>query len=398
MTASRSASQRSEGQTFLVGPTLYLRGIESDDATSGVAWYPSSYPIPPDILEERLKESVPDDARNAKYRLVACRRSDDLAVGSVGFQIDGGRTADFTVYTNPVYPETTRGEIAAELIRLMVPYLLIERDVMAVWFETATGLPLIGETAVAVGMRKAYRLREAFFVNGVRRDHVCYEMLHPRWVERLGMPEAAVEGEVEREMRSPAPRIFPVLEGDPPANALLVGERVYLRAVVDDDADEFIYWSSREPETFHDNGRPMRSPISFVGFHRKLAEEDPPEWVRFAICLRENDEVIGSNGIDGIDLVHGTAETETELVRADFRGGGYGTEAKHLLLSYAFETLGLHMVRSFAWQINKRSAAALRKQGYRDAGSVSWSGQKDGELIGDYVFDLLAAEWQAARK
>jgi RimJ/RimL family protein N-acetyltransferase len=256
----------------------------------------------------------------------------------------------------------------------------------------------VEEAILAAGMHKGYRLREALFVNGTRRDQVCYEMLHPRWVERLGAREASVEGDIEREVRSPAPRAFSVLDGDPPANAFLVGERVYLRAVVDDDADEFIYWSNREPETFFDNGRPLRSPIATSEFHRKLAEEEPPDWVRFAICLRENDEIIGSNGIDGIDLIHGTAETETELFRAEYRGGGYGTEAKHLLLFYAFETLGLHMVRSFVWSFNTRSAAALRKQGYRDAGSLVWTGQKDGELVGDNVFDLLASEWQAARK
>lgn len=398
MNRQRSASPRSEGQTFLVGPTLYLRGIETDDMAHNVAWYPSPYPIPPDILEERLKESIPDDARNAKYRLVACRRGDDVPVGSVQFRIDGGRTADFTVYAHPLYPETTRDQIAAELIRMMVPYLLFERDLMVVWFETVAGSSIVEDAVADAGMHKGSRLREALFVNGVRRDQVCYEILHPRWVERLGMREAAVEGEVEREVRSPAPSAFPILNEEPPANALLVGERVYLRAVVDDDADEMIYWANREPETFHDNGRPIRSPISFTQFHRKLAEDEAPEWVRFAICLRENDEVIGSNGIDGIDLIHGTAETETELVRADYRGGGYGTEAKHLLLSYAFETLGLHMVRSYVWSFNTRSAAALRKQGYRDAGSLVWSGQKNGELVGDFIFDLLASEWQAARR
>jgi RimJ/RimL family protein N-acetyltransferase len=178
----------------------------------------------------------------------------------------------------------------------------------------------------------------------------------------------------------------------------MVGERVYLRAVEDDDAKTFAAASRREPETFFDNGRPMRSSISVKKLHRKLAEETPPEWIRFAICLRENDQVIGSNGLSEVDPVHRTAETETEIFRSEYRGGGYGTEAKHLMLAYAFERLGLHMVRSYVWQPNTRSAAALRKQGYRVAGTVAWSGQKNGELIGDDVFDLLASEWQAARQ
>jgi ribosomal-protein-alanine N-acetyltransferase len=349
-------------------------------------------------LEERLKEEVPKNARKTEYRLLACRRRDDVAVGSVWYRAEGWRWADASVHANPVLAAETRAAIKAELVGLLIPYLVMERDLISVWFETEAGESVVEAAAAEIGMRKAFRLREALLVNGERRDQVCYEALHPVWTARLGTPPDAAEGPVEREVRSPAPRSFPVVEGDPPRGAVMIGERVYLRAVEEEDAKEFAHRSRREPETFFDNGRPVRSPIAIASFHMKLAKKDPPDWVRFAICLRETGEVIGSNGLDGIDLVHRTAETETEIVRPEYRGSGYGTEAKHLLLAYAFERLGLHMVRSYVWQPNTRSAAALRKQGYRDAGTVAWSGQKNGELIGDNVFDLLASEWQAARR
>ena len=267
--SSRSTSRRSEGQTFLVGSTLYLRGIENDDTKLATAWFPSRYPLAPDILEERLKESVSDDAKDSSYRLVACRRDDDMPVGSAAFQIMDGRTAEFSVFTNPHLLESVRGEIAAELIGLMVPYLLMERDLMVVWFETGAGIPAIAHAVADAGMYKAYRLREALLIRGQRYDQVCYEIVHPAWVARLGSPAIVAEGEVAREVRSPAPRVFPQIAGDPPENATMVGERVYIRAIVDDDADEFAYWTAREPETFFDNGRPMRSPVSVAGFHRK---------------------------------------------------------------------------------------------------------------------------------
>jgi RimJ/RimL family protein N-acetyltransferase len=329
--------------------------------------------------------------------LIACRRSDDVAVGSVWFRAEGWRWADAAVHANPALAAETRAAIKAELLGLLIPYLVMERDLITVWFETASGEAAVEAAAAEIGMRKAFRLREALLVEGDRRDQICYEAIHPTWAARLGMPPEATEGSVERETRAPAPRTFPIVDGDPPRGAVMIGGRIYLRAVEEEDAEEFAHRSRREPETFFDNGRPIRSPISFASFHKKLAEEDPPDWARFAICLRETDEVIGSNGLDGIDLVHRTAETETEIIRPEYRGSGYGTEAKHLLLAYAFERLGLHMVRSYVWQPNTRSAAALRKQGYRDAGAIAWSGQKNGELIGDNVFDLLASEWQAAR-
>jgi RimJ/RimL family protein N-acetyltransferase len=280
----------------------------------------------------------------------------------------------------------------------VIPYLLMERELFSVWFDTEAGETAVEATAAEIGMRRAYRLREAYMIDGRRTDQLCYEALHPAWVARLGMPPAGEDGPVEREVRSPAPRAFPVPDGDLPRGAVAIGDRVYLRAVEEDDAKVFADLSRRESETFFDNGRPVRSPVSVADFHTKLAEEDPPEWIRFAICLRANDDVIGANGLSDIDWIHRTAETETEILRPEYRGGGYGTEAKHLMLAYAFERLGLHAVRSYVWQPNGRSAAALRKQGYRDAGMVAWTGQKDGDLVGDYVFDLLASEWQVARR
>ena len=95
---------------------------------------------------------------------------------------------------------------------------------------------------------------------------------------------------------------------------------------------------------------------------------------------------------------HRAAETGTQLFRPEHRGKGYGTEAKHLLLSYAFDVLDLHIVWSMVWEENSRSRAALLKQGYREAGCVPWRGIHHGIPSGDWVFDLLASEWQAARR
>ena len=157
-------------------------------------------------------------------------------------------------------------------------------------------------------------------------------------------------------------------------------------------------WSTRETEVFHDNGRHVRSPISTAHWHRKMAEDDPPGAIRFALVAKEGDVLIGANGLLDLDWIAKTAETESEITRPEYRGAGYGTEAKHLLLEYAFERLGLHMVKSFAWTFNTRSCGALRKQGYRDAGALVWSGIKHGEFVGDNAFDLLASEWRAARR
>jgi RimJ/RimL family protein N-acetyltransferase len=115
----------------------------------------------------------------------------------------------------------------------------------------------------------------------------------------------------------------------------------------------------------------------------------------FAVCLRENDEYIGQVGLIGIDLINRFAGTGSVIVTPAYRGGGYGSEAKQLLLEYCFDRLGLHMVRASVMFQNTRSAAALRKQGYAEAGRVHWLRPLGGGFSSSVVFDLLAREWRA---
>lgn len=378
-------------EPFLTGPTLYLRGVERDDAGAAVAWDPNPFPVNAEVVLERLEEA-PTHTDRTSVRLIACRRADDQVVGSIHVESEDQRTCKLAVYASPLLGEA--GTIRAELLHIAVPWLLHEKEMMVVWVETPEDDRAVAEAAGELGMRRAYRLREACWTDGVRRDLLCYEALHPAWVERLGMPEAATEGPAERSVRSPAP---PRWTGEVPANAFAVGQRLYLRPIERADAEEMARWSAHEPESFHDTGRHIRSPITFWRWHRKTAEEDPPSWIRFAIVDKERDVVIGANGLASIDWIAKTAETETEIIRPDYRGAGYGTEAKHLLLEYGFERLGLHMVYSYVWEFNTRSRDALLKQGYRLAGRVAWTGVKHARFVDDQVFDLLAEEWRASR-
>ena len=140
------------------------------------------------------------------------------------------------------------------------------------------------------------------------------------------------------------------------------------------------------------------SSLIFAKWWGKQGEREPPEGMDFAIVLRETGEIIGENGLYAIDWVGKTAETGSYIYRPEHRGGGLGTEAKHLLLEYAFERLGLFAVWSWVLTANGRSAAALRKQGYRDAGRIDWIGVGRGEFQCALLFDLLADEWRAARR
>ena len=386
----------SAGQTFLVGDSLYLRPLELGDAARAGSWRGSPFPVPAARAEDFLKQEIPKEMERRKVRFVACRRADDAPVGAVVFEVQDWRTAS-VVPTADVALGADGSRIKAEIVRLIVPWLVEERHLTAVWVELDAGEPDTLAAAGAIGMRPAARLREAIWRNGARHDQVVYERLHAGWVERLGDPGPGIAEATEPVLARPRRAAPATRDGPVPANAIAIGERVYLRPLETEDVAAVARASREESETFFDNGRGMRSPLHLGQAVAKMGEHEPPDEIEMAVVLRDGGELIGDVGLYGIDWVHRTAETGSYLYRSAHRGAGFGSEAKHLLLAYAFDRLGLHMVRSFVWGPNTRSAAALRKQGYRDAGRLRWSSHRGGGFADEFVFDLLADEWRAGR-
>lgn len=103
-----------------------------------------------------------------------------------------------------------------------------------------------------------------------------------------------------------------------------------------------------------------------------IAEE---EWIKnhqnprkddFAvgICTLEG-TLIGTMGLHHIDHQNGTATTGSVIFDEVHRNQGFGTDAKMILLDYAFNMLGLQLIESRAFGFNGRSSAYSQKCGYK---------------------------------
>lgn len=379
-----------QGQTFLVGDRIYVRPAEVADAKYATSWTHSIFPRSTDRHETWIKEEMIKERRTTYYLVL--RKSDDVPVGSVKTQ-RWDPTTYLECHVDPLYGAQGQRWLA-EALGLMLPWLVDEqhRPAACVWLTSDDG-PAI-EAVLAAGGRQTARFRETHVRHGRRVDALVFEYLNAKWVKTLGDPN---DTEPERS-GSGEPRPVPAtvtLEGDPPKNAILVGPRVYLRPIEEKDAEIVSRASRQETETFWDNGRFLRGAIGFSTWSENLQKEEPQEWVRFAVCLRENDELIGSIGIDEVSYVDGSGESESEIHLPEYRGAGYGSEAKHLLFDYAFNRLKLHALQSYVIFANTRSAAALRKQGYTEAGRMNWNYAANGGFGNLIVFDLLATEWRA---
>lgn len=177
---------------------------------------------------------------------------------------------------------------------------------------------------------------------------------------------------------------------------VLVGERVYLRAREPADAEPLARLDAVEVDTFMYRRRFPTSPLDYQAQIREDYKARPPKGIGFAVCLRRDDTLLGMVGVVDIDWVNRNGETFSWLGPAAIRGQGYGTEAKHLLLGYCFDRLGLHVLRSDVAETNTRSAAALLKQGYRRAGVRKWQDVKGGRYIDQLLFDVTREDWLRA--
>ncbi len=93
-----------------------------------------------------------------------------------------------------------------------------------------------------------------------------------------------------------------------------------------------------------------------------------PNHKKFAIEDKATGEFIGMMDLSRINFLHRYATTGSVIGNKDYWRKGFGTDAKMLVLNYAFNTLNLKNVFSEVYDFNKRSLGALKNTGYKIVG------------------------------
>ena len=138
-----------------------------------------------------------------------------------------------------------------------------------------------------------------------------------------------------------------------------MGKRIYLRPLSKEDIPLLAVWiNDPEVNQYLKISHPMRLEDE-MKFYESLGERKND--IIFAIVLKDTDDIIGTMGLHKIDHKNGLATTGSFIGRKDLWGKGYGTEAKMLLLEYAFNTLNLRKVCSIVYDFNERSKKCLKK-------------------------------------
>jgi len=157
----------------------------------------------------------------------------------------------------------------------------------------------------------------------------------------------------------------------------LEGKKVILRPPdKEKDLEKFLKWVN-DPE--------VRQFVTvFMPYTKKQEEEwfDKKRENEVVLTVETKDgQVIGVIGLHDIKYHHRTATTGTLIGDKESQGKGFGTDAKMVLLNYAFNTLNLRKINSRAFATNQRSINYSKKCGYEVEGILKDEVFVDGKYI-----------------
>lgn len=94
-----------------------------------------------------------------------------------------------------------------------------------------------------------------------------------------------------------------------------------------------------------------------------------------------------------INRIHGTAVTGAVIGEKEYWGKGYGSEAKLLLLKYAFDVLNLRKICSAAIAFNERSIRYQERTGYKIEGRRANQIYADGQYWDEVLLAVYREDW-----
>jgi RimJ/RimL family protein N-acetyltransferase len=180
-------------------------------------------------------------------------------------------------------------------------------------------------------------------------------------------------------------------------DSILVGERVRLRGVRDDDLPDLAKWEmdAGRMTTLTNRVAPMSEAAAKERVARWAANENDD--LGFAIeTLGDPPVLVGNISIFGIRAKDRSATLGIALGR-DHLGRGYGTDAMRVIVGYGFRELGLHRIQLGVAPFNPAGIRAYEKAGFVEEGRLRESVLHDGRWYDEVLMSVLDHEWAARR-
>jgi ribosomal-protein-alanine N-acetyltransferase len=183
----------------------------------------------------------------------------------------------------------------------------------------------------------------------------------------------------------------PELPSQPP---FLQGPRLYLRALIEADAD------GPYPSWFN-NAEVCRGNSHHVHPYSRSAALEYIRWscqtreaLVLAIVLGEDHRHIGNIALQSIHPLYRNAELSVVLGDRTAWGYGYAREAAHLLVRHGFEALNLHRIGCGTFAENVAMQKLATALGMREEGRRRAAVFKNGQFVDVIEYGLLQNEYR----
>jgi RimJ/RimL family protein N-acetyltransferase len=177
---------------------------------------------------------------------------------------------------------------------------------------------------------------------------------------------------------------------------LLVGERVRLRALAEDDLPQLEAWWVH-PTTvalLANTIRPM-PPGPLVEMFRTWSKNETYSSVGLCIETLDTQDLLGQISLWSDDPRNRAALLGI-LIGEEHTGKGYGTDALRTMMRYGFAEMGLHRIELAVFAYNTRAQALYRSLGFTEEGRRRDVVLHDGVFHDEIVMSILEDEWRAA--
>lgn len=169
----------------------------------------------------------------------------------------------------------------------------------------------------------------------------------------------------------------------------LKGSRISLSPVLIKDAKELANYFN---EVKHFLGADISKRMTLKQEEDFIRKSNAQENAYF-FAIRLKNKLIGSMSIFSINTHDGTAETGA-MIGLSFADKGYGTEAKQLLLDFAFNMLGLRKIYSRVYSYNERSRAYSFKCGYVQEATLPEKKLYQGIFWDEWILSITKNQWE----
>jgi RimJ/RimL family protein N-acetyltransferase len=176
---------------------------------------------------------------------------------------------------------------------------------------------------------------------------------------------------------------------------LFKGKLVRLAAPQADDYTYFAKWSENDEYLRIMDNDPAKPVSAEMHAQWEQGFSNAPNLYFFRLRTLTDDQLIGTAVLGDVHAMNQTAHLGIAIADPAYWGKGYGTDAMHLILGYAFRELNLYRVNSSTISYNTRSIKLHEKVGFKHEGVQRQSIQRERQRYDVIYFGILQHEWFA---